>query len=666
MLRRSRTGVIHVALIAFAIALVARAAYVGLWEGRTWAAHAAREHETAVAPAPPRGPILDAAGRPLAISRSLVHLAVAPGEIHDRTVLSRALTRAGVNAPWVRLATDPHRRWIDLPTRVLPGDAAAAAAIRGVYVTPVAERIALDPGGVAAITGHVGPAGNGINGLEAGLDSVLRGNVGSGVLLHDALGRPLESPSAPASGGRAGDAIVLTINDALQEICERALANAVLRMGASGGDVVVLDPHNGAILALASRRRAFGGVAATTLTEPYEPGSTMKPFIAAGLLGHDLVAPTDVVDTHLGKLTINGRTITDEHRQASMTLRDVIRLSSNVGISEFSERLSARQEYEALRDAGFGSPTGVPFPGEAAGTLPDPHHWSKQTPVSLAIGYEVAVTPLQMALAYAAIANGGELLEPVLVREIRRPDGAVVYRRQRRVVRRLMTADIARQLREMLVATVANGTASEADLPSYIVAGKTGTARRTEYGAGYGRNEYNASFVGLFPGRDPQYVILVKLDDPSGSYFGGKTAAPLFKVILESALAARDASLDRTVLAASRRQPATVPPAGTSLSVAPAVAPIDTAGLSDSAEAASAAGEPTVVAIDRPLPPANPVASSAVVVPDLRGWSLRAAVHALHRAGLEVQLTTAPRGTTDPAPGTTVRTGTVVRLGDGA
>ena len=316
--------------------------------------------------------------------------------------------------------------------------------------------------------------------------------------------------------------------------------------------------------------------------------------------------------------------------------------------------------------------------------MPDPVHWSKQTPVSLAIGYEVAVTPLRMALAYSAIANGGELLEPGLVREIRDPDGTVMYRRQRRVVRRLMSEDIARQLREMLVATVAKGTASEADLPSYIVAGKTGTARRTEYGAGYGRNEYNASFVGLFPGRDPQYVILVKIDDPTSSYFGGKTAAPLFKVILESALAARDASLDRTVLAADRRETPVDVSTGTALSVAPAVACRRVASIACRSPVARRPAwqmrpqTAPVHSIPRPPEPApssrstgrsraatSPLATT-VVVPDLRGWSLRAAVHALHRAGLEVQLTGGPRGTTDPVAGTTVRTGTVVRLGAGA
>jgi len=656
-LRPSRTGIVHLALVAFAIALVARAGYVGLWEGRAWAEHAAREHGTQGLATAARGPILDDAGRPLAISRSLVRLGVAPREIHDRTALTRALTRAGVGAQWIRLAVDPHRLWVDLPARVLPGDAAGATAIRGVYATPVAERIALGPEGITAITGHVGAAGSGVDGIEAALDSVLRGDPSHAVVLHDALGRPLESPSAPTTVGRAGDAVLLTVNGALQEICERALSDAVLRMGASGGDIVVLDPHDGSILALASRRRATGGVAATTLTEPYEPGSTLKPFIAAALLAHNRVAPTDVVDTHTGQLVVGGRTLTDLHRLPSMTLREVIRWSSNVGIAQFAQRLSAREEFEALRDAGFGSPSGLPFPGEASGTLRAPPQWSKQSPVSLAIGYEVAVTPVQLALAYGAIANGGELLEPALVREIRGPDGAVLYRRQRRVVRRLMSPEIAQQLRDILVETVAKGTASEADLPSYIVAGKTGTARRTEYGAGYARNEYTASFVGLFPGRDPQYVILVKLDDPTGSYYGGKTAAPVFKAILQAALAAPDASLDRTVLVADRRATGTE----SSLSVAPDTAERDTIELADTGRSESA-----TVPIDRPLSRAAPPLAANVVVPDVRGWALRDAVRALHRAGLEVQLTPGPRGTTDPAAGATVRTGSVVRLTDGS
>lgn len=657
MLRPSRAGVIHLSLVVVAAALVVRSAYVQLWQGSVWTAHAAREHAAAAPPALFRGPILDASGTPLVLSRDLVQLSVAPDQVKDRQAVARALARAGVGPTWVRKATDTHRTWVTLPSRVLPGDAASALALHGVYAAPIAERVGLATEGITAITGHVGPDGAGTDGIEAALDSVLRGDTTRTVVLRDALGRALESPSARIATTGGGDAVVLTLNRALQEICERALDDAVTRMDATGGDIVVLEPHDGDILAVASQRRGVVGGVSTALTEPYEPGSTIKPFIAAALLSRGRVAPRDVVDTHTGRLEIHGRTLVDSHMAPSMTLRDVIRLSSNVGIAQFAQRLSPREEYEALRDVGFGSPSGLPFPAEAAGTLREPLHWSKQSPASLAIGYEVSVTPLQLALAYGSIANGGELLEPGLVREIRSADGTVRYRRARRVVRRVMAPEVAQQLRDILVETVAHGTAGEADLPSYIVAGKTGTARRTDYGAGYGRNEYTASFVGLFPGRNPQYVILVKLDDPTSSYYGGKTAAPVFKTILQAALAARDASLDRGALAVSRR--------GTTAADAPLLSSADTLSAPESSPGDVSPQSAVTVPIGALPAPKQPTPATPVTVPDVRGWTARAAVHALHRAGLEVQLMPGAQGVTDPVAGAAVRWGTVVRLGDG-
>ena len=621
VLRPSRISVVHGALLAFAGALIARAAYVQLWQGSMWAAKAAYEHVMPVPAGAPRGPILDADGAPLALTRDVVQLGIAPGEVRDRAALAGALVHAGVSSPMARRAVDVRAGWFVVPTRFLPGQAAAAMAMRGVYATPVPERMLLGPPGVAGVVGHVNAAGAGTDGIEATLDSLLRGNGGRTVVLRDALGRTFESPAGQSMPQQTGDAVELTLNRNLQEICERALDDAVTRMGATGGDIVVVDPQDGSILSLASRRPGVGPAAATTLTEPFEPGSTLKPFIAAALLGRGRVTPTDVVDTHAGRLVINGRTLTDTHFAPSMTLRDVIRWSSNVGIVQFAQRLAPAEEYEALRDVGFGSTTGIPFPGESPGTLRDPSHWSRQSPASLAIGYELAVTPLQLALAYGAIANGGELLEPSLVREIRSPDGSVLYERHRRVVRRVMSADVARQLRDILIETVAHGTATGADLPSFAVAGKTGTARRVQYGAGYGRNEYTASFVGLFPGRDPQYVILVKLDNPKGSYFGGATAAPVSRAILQAAIAAHNAALDWQALASSRR--VSLVDARPAVSAGP---DSETPGI-DSALAASSVlvtlGSKTALA-----PPSAP--SAPVPIPDVRGWTLRSAVRALH------------------------------------
>jgi cell division protein FtsI (penicillin-binding protein 3) len=399
---------------------------------------------------------------------------------------------------------------------------------------------------------------------------------------------------------------------------------------------------------MASHRAQRSGV--TGLTEPFEPGSTIKPLVAAALLQGGFVHPGDRVDGFGGTWTVFGRTINDVHKaEGKLSLRDVIRTSSNIGIAQFAQRFTPRQQYEALRDFGFGTPTGLPFPTEASGTLRAPKAWSKMSPASLAMGYEVAVTPLQLATAYAAIANGGELLEPALVREIRDADGSVLYRHSRRVVRRVMSDTVAATVRSMLGEAVEKGTGLQADLTNFAVAGKTGTARLNA-GGGYALGKYYASFIGLFPANDPQYVILVKLDDPVKGY-GAVTAAPVTRAVLQAALAARDAALDRGALASTslRRSPA---------SAAASVPTIDsTVTRADSVEASG----PVVVALDAPVSGA-PRSTGTVAVPDVRGMALRTAVAALHSAGLRVQLAPGASLATIPAAGARVQRGAVVRL----
>jgi cell division protein FtsI (penicillin-binding protein 3) len=440
-------------------------------------------------------------------------------------------------------------------------------------------------------------------------------------------------------------------------------------MGADGGDVVVLDPADGEILAMASRRADPRATAATALTEPYEPGSTLKPFIAATLIEKGRARETDVVNGYDGQLTINGRTVNDEHKAARFTLAEVIRYSSNVGIVQFAERLSPREEYEALRDFGFGSPTGVPYPVEAAGTLREPARWSKQSANSLAMGYEIAVTPLQLAAAYVALANDGELLEPALVKEVRAPGGRVLYRHERRVVRRVLSPDVARRVRTMLLGVVEGGTAVKADLGSFSLAGKTGTARFTvngRYVAGH-----IPTFVGLFPGDHPQFVILVKIDNPRGAYVGGLTAAPVTKAVLEAALASRNAALDRRTLAQSK----TVRPLDSAATAARSAADSrvvrDSTGAArgDSLRAATALADgdsasttPIVTLLPmRTGTAAKPLTPRAV--PDVRGMTLRTAVLALHSAGFRVVLGDGAPGVTTPAAGVLAPAGTLVYLG---
>ncbi|MEO8622069.1 MAG: penicillin-binding transpeptidase domain-containing protein, partial [bacterium] len=549
-------------------------------------------------------------------------------------------------------------------------DVAAVTAMRGVYATPIIERAYAFTDGTRRIVGRVDADGKAVDGIELALDPLLKGTPGAATVMKDAHGRRFESPSTPATPPVQGLSVVLTINQALQEIAERALADAVASMGAEGGDVVVVSPVNGEVLAMASHRADPRNTASTALTEPYEPGSTIKPFIAAMLLQQGKARETDTVQTFNGTFEINGRSIADEHPYAQLALSDVIRFSSNIGIVQFAERFTPREEYEALRDFGFGTPSGVSYPVEAAGTLRAPVKWSKQSGNSMAMGYEVAVTPLQLAAAYVALANDGELLEPTLVKEVRAANGTVLYRHERRVVRRVLSPDVARRVREMLLGVVeGGGTARRADLKSFSLAGKTGTARRTVNGR-YGAGQHIPTFVGLFPGDNPQFVILVKIDNPKGAYMGGLTAAPVTKQVIEAALASPNAALDRRTLAASRHDsPPDSAAMALRLSVATRAAQETTStsqreALKAAADAAAddtAGATPFVATLPAPKR-ARAAAPIARTVPDVHGLPLRQAVHALHVAGFRVQLDPGTSGATLPAAGAVVPAGSLVHL----
>ena len=664
MKQPSRVGTIHLLLAAFVLALLVKTARVQLVDGKRLAATAARQQSTTSTIPAPRGEIFDARGQLLAQSRETVKLDIAPKEIRDLHKLRLALTRARIPAEWVARATDSSRRWVTLPARYRAVDVASITAMRGVYSTPVIERAYAFSEGTRRIVGRVDADGNAVDGMELALDSLLKGKAGSTTVMKDGRGRRFDSPDAPATPAVQGNGIVLTINEELQEIAERELADAVSRMGAEGGDVVVMNPADGEVLAMASHRSNPRSTSSTALTEPYEPGSTMKPFIAALLLEHGLARETDVVPTYNGHFTINGRAISDEHPYPQLALSDVIRYSSNIGIVQFAERLQARDQYEGLRDFGFGTPTGVSYPVEAAGTLRVPSKWSRQSANSLAMGYEVAVTPLQLVAAYVALANGGELLEPSLVKEVRAPDGTVLYRHQRRVVRRVVSQAVARRVRDMLLGVVeAGGTAKRADLGSFSLAGKTGTARRTVNGS-YAAAEHIPTFVGLFPADNPQFVILVKIDNPKGDYMGGLTAAPVTKRVLEAALASRDASLDRRSLAASRHERL---PDSTARSLELAVAAQAVRDTTPHADTVPLLIDDTIAprTFVTMLPlraKAKPVVLPPRTVPDVHGFSLRQAVHALHAAGFRIQLDLKGTGDTQPAAGSALPVGSLVHL----
>jgi len=646
MRRPTRLQLVHGSLVLFAIALVLRAAQVQLLQADAWR-HRAQRQQFAAADVPaPRGDIFDVSGVPIAQSRPTMRLRVAPKELKDRAATARALARLGVPREWVARATDPRRAWVVIPGAYLPGDAQAVTHMRGVYSEPGIERVYTQREAMRRLVGIVDARGVAVDGLELTLDSLLRGQERITRLARDAHGARIDAPDDDVP--EAGDDVVLTINQSLQEISERALADALVSTKADGGDIVIIDPHDGEIRAMASRRTDPRSAGSPAVSEPFEPGSTLKPLLASRLLQLQRAKPDEVMNTENGTFVLDGRTITDEHKKPAMTLADVIRYSSNIGIVKFTLRFTPREKYDALRDFGFGMPTGLPYPAEAAGTLRLPKEWSKLSAASLAMGYEIAVTPLQLAAAYVPIANGGLLLEPSLIREIRAPGGKVRYHHEPRVIRRVMDESVAEEVREMLVGVVTGGTSKDAAMLNFDVGGKSGTSRRTVGKHGYGAGAYTASFVELFPAKAPQYVMLVKLNNPKGDIFGGSTAAPVSKIVLQAALAASDASLDRGQLATHDSRDSLAP-------------------VEDSSVHAVLTGDddtlpPVVLTLGRAHRAPAPVTTPRAI-PDVRGLSARAAAFSLHRAGFRVQLDgLGSAREMSPDPGTIATPGTLVRV----
>jgi cell division protein FtsI (penicillin-binding protein 3) len=606
------------------VAILSRAAQLQIVDHEAWSAEARRTRTVKVVLPARRGALYDRNGVPFAITQEFYHVGIAPNELSDRGAAFRLLVHSlGVSAPALDREFRARKPWIYLHGPFNATQVQPLRAVKGVHLAGEFQRFYPARELARPVIGGLSDRGTGAAGLELSLDSLLTGRPGEAVLLRDRAGRRYESPSRLIRDPVPGHDVLLTLDAELQEIAERGLDEGLAEMNAEGGDVVFLDPKTGELLALVSRQRAATGVPrASVFTDPFEPGSTAKLFTAAALLLHHRVDSTDKVFAEGGTwfmpVTRSGRTrrIADAHAvHGSITLAQAIQVSSNIAMAKFSSRLAPEEQYEMLRDFGFGTPTGAEFPSEARGRLERPDRWEPMyTRASVAMGYEFGVTPVQLAAAYGAIARDGVLLAPTLVREVRDPSGHVRYRHTPEPVRRVVPGEIAARLREFLrEAAGEGGTGEEAQLVNYAVLGKTGTAVRFADGH-YVRGEYTASFAAIFPADDPQLVVIVKIDNPKGRYYGGLTAAPVTRTMLQQALASRQVAIDRARLAARDSAPEPVP----------------------DAEPGRAEARP-VVAVSLPFHPVDSL-PPRLPVPSVTGRSVREAALALHRRGFRVSL----------------------------
>src|SRR5438270_11753969 len=544
---RRRALVVAVFLCLWMTAVGARLTYLQTSQ-HEWLTRRARAQQLDVEPQNAvRGLILDRQGRELARSVGVDSFFADPREIENADEAATQLARvldvdAGALAARLKEAKEARRGFVWLARKVDEEQSRAVQElkIKGVY--SVEEQKRRYPNGALAahVVGFVGLDDKGLAGVEQVYNAALTGEPGRFIVDADAKRRAFESSGTESQDGRT---IVLTIDQTVQYIVERELNAAVEKSQAKSGAAVVLDPRTGEILALANAP-AFdpndaAGVGAderrdAALQNIYEPGSTFKVVAYSGSLEEKLIRPDDRIDCP-GTITVFGRTVHD-HARGTLTATEALAKSSNVAAIKLGMRLGNARLYDYIRRFGFGSKTDVELPGETAGLVRPVSKWQPGSIGSGPIGQEVGVTPVQMAAAYAAIANDGVRVAPHLVREVRDTEGKVVEQSQPES-HRVVSAETARELRGMLEMVTLKGTARAARLEGYTAAGKTGTAQKVDPKThAYSQTKYVGSFVGFAPVENPAAVIIVVLDEPVGSHQGGAVAAPVFSDIADQIL----------------------------------------------------------------------------------------------------------------------------------
>jgi cell division protein FtsI/penicillin-binding protein 2 len=503
---------------------------------------ASQQHETVSLPGA-RGAILDRMGVQLAIGEESTTVYANPKHIADARAVSVAAAKdLGVDADALYpQLLDRSRSFVYVQRKADPEGAKKLAArhLPGLGFLPEERRVYPQGAVAAQVLGFAGTDNKGLAGLELQLDRYLTGRAGSETFVKDPFGRVLNVVrSVPV---RPGKDVLLTLDHTLQANAESVLRSTVAQWGAKRATAIVLDPRTGGILAMAVSpgfdanrysRTPTDLHRNTAVTDTYEPGSTFKLVTVAGALSEGLVSPSTSYTLPYA-IHVADRVVHDAEPRGTetMTVAQILSRSSNVGAITLAELLGPQRLASWIERFGFGRPTGVDYPGESQGIVLPVEHWSGSTIGNVPIGQGIAVTPVQMAAAYAAVANGGEWLTPHLVDRVAgRPAGHVEHRR-------VLSAPLARQVLSMLVNVVSEGTGTLAALPGYTIAGKTGTAAKPDpVNGGYSTSNYVASFVGIVPARKPRLVILVTVDEPRGAIWGGVVAAPAFKRIADFAL----------------------------------------------------------------------------------------------------------------------------------
>lgn len=686
-----RIAIVKFALLAGFAVIALRLVQVQILDADRYQTIARRQHETRVTIPSARGNIYDR-NHTLLVSHTMFLSYGADPKLLGPSVTQVADRFAkvfGRSRDWYRSRLrEPEKRFVWLERRVRPEYARRvdAASFHGLVELKEPRRLYHFGQTGAQLIGFTDIDNQGIDGIELQMEKHLRGRDGSMVMQRDGLGRVSPSMDYAVMEPDHGKSVELTIDVQYQSIAEEELRKGVERSRAESGMVVMLDPATGEVLAMANypsvdpahlAAATPGTLKNRVITDMFEPGSIFKIVTAAAALERGVVTPETKYFAENGTYIVRyGRTsrkITDFHPHGTLTFREAIEQSSNIVMAKVSDKIGAEALYLTARNFGFGVETGVELPGEVRGELKKPNAWSGTTLNSMAYGYEVGVTPLQIATAYGAVANGGTLMKPYVIKALIDEENEVIDETAPQAVRRVISKETAATLTGFLEGVVERGTGAGARVPGVRIAGKTGTSRKHVDGS-YQSGRYTASFAGFFPADHPKVVCVVMLDNPrEGGYTGGLASAPIFKAITQR-IHATNRNLTEPVQALIAEGNGSKVPDVRQVATEAAKAVLTARGFT-----VTVRGTGTMVKAQTPAP-GKPLARGGLVtlttidgrsgvpqgytvVPSLRGLSARRALASLTVQSLDASVTGSGVVVAQaPSAGSQVKIGTRVRL----
>lgn len=547
---RLRLGLARVLFALIFMVVAGRAFQLQVLQGDKLKRLGERQHLKEWIVLPKRGTVLDRGSEPLALSLEAQSVYARPRRIHQPEAVARSLANIlnlSLAEVKQKLLSDKPFVWIKRQISPVEADQIQALNVDGLGMFYEPRRYYPQGQLAGQVIGFVSRDSEGLEGLELQYNNYIRGETGSSIIERDALGRRVLAQGVEGLRIPPGGDVHLTIDTSIQHLAEKELEATIIKNRAKAGVAIVVEPFTGEVLALANYPsfdpNNFSKESAQqrrnrAIADSFEPGSIFKTILAAGALEEGVVGKEDLFYCEMGKYAFGGKIIHDTHPNGWLPFYKILQVSSNIGFTKVAEKLKKDRYFRYIQKFGFGQITGIDMPGEIPGLLRRPESWSAVDLATHAFGQGISVTPMQMVMAYAAVANGGFLMRPYVVSRVMSPNGDVLVQNQPQVVRRVISEKTSHLLASMLKeVTSEGGTGTMANIEGFDVAGKTGTAQKADLAhGGYAAKKRVASFVGFVPANDPRLVALVLVDEPEVNVYGGIVAAPAFRDIARGAL----------------------------------------------------------------------------------------------------------------------------------